>query len=100
MQSREVMFVLLGASCMLCFLLSVYEYRWAMGKRGAAAQARADAAKSLTQARTASSEGSAGCVLAFIALVAAAFVLFVTIQLLLGRPLPWTPVTPTPPPSF
>ncbi len=90
-------FFALGLGVMLFLGLALYSYRWSAGKLGAAAEARAAAAKSSALARSAQLQAFTGRVSAlFFLLLFAALMLFSAMRLLGAAFLGQTVPGPTP----
>jgi hypothetical protein len=99
MQTRDLMFVALGGTCILFLGLFVLEWRWAAGRSRAAAQLLVEAEQRRTQAAQAHSEGCLGSVLALVLGAAVIAVLVITVYLLFEGPPAWLPGMPTPTPT-
>lgn len=82
-------FFSLGLGVMLFLALALYFHRWSAGKLGAAAEARAAAAKSSALARSAQLQAFTGRVSAVFFLLLFAALLALSLMRLLGATLPW-----------
>ncbi len=82
-------FFALGMGVMLFLGLALYFHRWSAGRAGAAAEARAAAARSSALAQTAQLQAFTGRLSALFFLLLFAALFAVSVMRLLGAPLPW-----------